>query len=198
MGLSDVRSFSWDFCKVLPALAWLIVCLVAIPAYARIGWVTPIVCAVFSSLLAILATRDILTFLAPSVGKYVIIGGVQNPASLSGSQANIRCGVAVAFVFVTLVFTVLFFVISYALIQPEKSSMPCDGECEGCDSDPNCEAWIQDVEVGDTILFMSRQTMIVESNEASLTHKFYLHFLATRGLYLINFLPSVAHSVWTG
>ena len=73
------RAVCLDLVKLAPTTAWLIMCLVAIPAYAAIGWVTPVVCAVFSSVLGILATRDILQFLAPNV--YALVGSLQDEAT---------------------------------------------------------------------------------------------------------------------
>lgn len=81
-----------DLLKLAPSTGWLIMCCFAIPSYAAIGWVTPVVCAIFSSLLAILATHDIFVFLSPTV--YTLVGGDESKLNLTQSRA--RCKAAVA------------------------------------------------------------------------------------------------------
>ena len=139
------RAVCLDLVKLAPTTSWLIMCLVAIPAYAAIGWVTPVVCAVFSSVLGILATRDILQFLAPNV--YALVGSLQDEATkLTIARARRRGAVAVVFFAASAACCVIFLCIAYVVIEPEKSDMPCDGECEDCEEDNNCKRWVRGVE----------------------------------------------------
>ena len=84
----------WDLVKLAPSTGWLIMCCFAIPSYSAIGWVTPVVCAVFSSILAICATYDIFLFLSPTV--YTLIGGddakrISHRVELNARPRSRRC-----------------------------------------------------------------------------------------------------------
>ena len=41
---------------------------------------------------------------------------------------------------------VVFLVGAYTVIAPEEKDQPCDGECEDCEEDRNCKAWVRGVE----------------------------------------------------
>ena len=58
--LADV---AFDILTPLPALAWCLTSIVAIAlGYSRIGWVTPIVSGIFSSLVSICCAYDIVRY----------------------------------------------------------------------------------------------------------------------------------------
>lgn len=68
-----------DVLKLAPTAAWLVTSVRAIPAYGNLGWTTPVVCAVFSSILAIVATWDIYFFHTPHLhGLYTPIAIEEN------------------------------------------------------------------------------------------------------------------------
>jgi hypothetical protein len=167
-----MASVVYDVAKLVPSLAWLVVCLVAIPSYARIGWVTPVVCAVYSAIVAILATYDIFMYQSKALHEYVplMTSGDFDTADQEVTQAAetthttnsetieittapshtkwlfTKVVISMISSIITVTFTVLFLVVAYAIIDPEKHDIPCDGECENCPEDPNCSQWIADVE----------------------------------------------------
>ena len=138
-----------DLLKSLPSLFWLIMSLYAIPGYSRVGSVAPIVCAIFSSIMSILATRDTILYLSPSLAHYSLVEPFLNErvnrAGITVGRANLKFGVASAFAFCSVVFTVTFLAIAYGTIKPEQENMPCDGKCEDCSEDLDCRAWVRDV-----------------------------------------------------
>ena len=134
----------WDLVKLAPSTGWLIMCCFAIPSYSAIGWVTPVVCAVFSSILAICATYDIFLFLSPTV--YTLIGGDDAKTNLTQSRAKWKAAVASLFFVASALMCVVFLVVAYTVIKPEERDQPCDGECEDCVEDRNCKAWVRGVE----------------------------------------------------
>lgn len=144
---ASARGVVVDLVKLAPTTGWLVMCCFAIPSYAAIGWVAPVVCAVFSSLLAVLATRDIFMHLSPSIHAYVLVGKLaEREDALTVARAKRKGAVAVAFFCASAACMVVFLVVAYAVIEPEKSKQPCDGECEGCEEDRNCKRWVADVE----------------------------------------------------
>lgn len=143
--VAAVRGVLADVGKLLPTTGWLVMCCFAIPSYAAIGWVTPVVCAVFSSILAILATRDIFQHLSPSIHRYVLVGA-EKRASLTVARARRKGAVALVFFGASAACVVVFLAVAYAVIEPERGDMPCDGECEDCAEDRNCKRWVRAVE----------------------------------------------------
>ena len=146
----SVYACCFDLLKSLPSLLWLIMCLYAIPGYSRVGWVAPVVCAIFSSIMSVLATRDTILYLSPSLAHYSLVEPFLNEranrAGITVGRANLKFGVASAFTLCSVVFTITFLAIAYGIIKPEQDDMPCDGECEDCAEDPDCRAWVRDVE----------------------------------------------------
>ena len=154
----------WDGAKLLPTIGWLATCVVAIPAYLAVGWTTPVVCAVFSSVMAVIATRDIWQHLTPHIHQeYALVSSsasstagetdAEAPSSTRAAAATInhraaKCKLATAacFAVASVACTALFLAIDYAQIEPEKKRMPCDGACEDCADDPDCRAWVKEVE----------------------------------------------------
>ena len=146
---SNIKKLACDVIKIIPSLTWLIVCLVAIPAYVSVGWTRPVVCAVFSSVLSIWATVDFLFYLTPTINAYVPL--LRNEyetrqTSLTKNFAMVKVGTALLFALLSLVWCISFLVVGYAYIRPEEDNQPCDGKCEGCVEDPNCNDWISGVE----------------------------------------------------
>ena len=135
---------AWDLVKLAPSTGWLIMCCFAIPSYAAIGWVTPVVCAVFSSVLAICATYDIFLFLSPTV--YTLVGGNESKLNLTQSRARCKAAVAGFFFAASAFFCVFFLCVAYLVIEPEERDQPCNGKCEDCAEDRNCKRWVRDVE----------------------------------------------------
>lgn len=74
--MSSTSEKGCDVLKVLPSVAWLLVCISGIPAYAKIGWKMPIVCAVLSSFISILATYDIFHY--HKHHQYLVFGPREN------------------------------------------------------------------------------------------------------------------------
>ena len=132
----------------------------AIPAYSNLGWTTPVVCAVFSSILAVVATRDIYVYHTPHLhGLYTPIAVEENNEGSPSSSpqkadenfpteqlAKVKLAIASSFVLLSFVFTVVFMAIAYGTIKPEQDNMPCNGECEGCIDDPDCSLWVEEME----------------------------------------------------
>ena len=152
-----------DVVKLVPSLTWLVVCLVAIPSYARIGWVTPVVCAVYSAIVAIVATYDIFVYQSKTLHEYVPLMALENFNTTDQEVAQAaetvhttapshtkwlftKVVISIISTTITVTFTVLFLVVAFAIIDPEKHDIPCDGECGNCIEDPNCSQWIADVE----------------------------------------------------
>jgi hypothetical protein len=140
----------YDLLKSAPAFGWLVMCLFAIPAYSELGWVAPVVCAVFSSIMSILATRDTLLYLSPSLAKYNLIEPFiqeqKHRSELTKKSARFKFFVAAFFTFTAVIFAATFLVIAYAVVVPERDSMPCDGKCEDCEEDQDCRAWVKEME----------------------------------------------------
>ena len=152
-----VALLAWDGAKLLPTVGWLVTCVIAIPAYLAVGWTTPVVCAVFSSALAVIATRDIFTYLTPHIHEeYALIASsassTADPAArgaaavISPRAARCKLATAACFAAASVACTALFLVIDYAQIEPERATMPCDGACEDCAEDADCRAWVARVE----------------------------------------------------
>lgn len=144
----------FDVCKLAPTVGWLIMCIAAVPRYAAVGWTAPIVCAVFSSVMAVAATRDIYQHLTPSLHATLLAAPLLGPDAppppppkhLGARAAELKLGIAALFSVTSVALTVAFLAIAYGPIASEKESMPCDGKCEGCAIDPDCAAWVAAVE----------------------------------------------------
>ena len=84
-----LTSITCDVVKLMPPLTWLVVCIVAIPSYARLGWVTPVVCAVYSAIVSILATYDIFVYQSKTLHEYIplMAAGDSDNTSLEDAEA---------------------------------------------------------------------------------------------------------------
>jgi hypothetical protein len=72
-GTANVRAFKLlDVVKLLPSVAWALMSAVAFPAYAGMGWYTPAILAVVSTLLSAGFAYEILTYHRRF--KYVVAG----------------------------------------------------------------------------------------------------------------------------
>ena len=146
--------------KIIPSLTWLIVWISAIPGYSNLGWIAPVVCAVYSALLSLLATYDIFCTHAKALREYVPLlqsadidvdvletdppqGDRTREVSM---RVKFKIAIAGTSLFVTVFFTIMFLAVAYGVIAQYRDDMPCDGECEDCSEDPNCSNWIADVE----------------------------------------------------
>ena len=156
-------SITCDVVKLMPPLTWLVVCIVAIPSYARLGWVTPVVCAVYSAIVSILATYDIFVYQSKTLHEYIplMAAGDSDNTSLEDAEAAesspintpsqtkwmfTKLVISMISSIITVALTILFLVVAFTVIDPEKHNIPCDGACEGCAEEPNCSQWIADVE----------------------------------------------------
>ena len=159
----NAASVICDMVKLVPSLAWLVVCLFAIPSYVRIGWVTPVICAVYSAIISILATYDIFVYQSKTLHEYVplmVTGDLNTNDHVATEAAETNHTIApsrtkwlftkmvlsMIITTTTLAFTILFLIVAFAVIDPEKRNIPCDGECEDCIEDQNCSQWIASVE----------------------------------------------------
>ena len=105
-----------DLLKIIPSLTWLIECLVAIPSYARVGWVAPVVCAVYSALVSILVTIDIFRNHATTLNEYLPLlksdlpvgTGTEAKDSSSLVVVRIKLVVATGSVFLSVFFAIFF------------------------------------------------------------------------------------------
>mmetsp|Transcript_5514 Transcript_5514/g.11048 ORF Transcript_5514/g.11048 Transcript_5514/m.11048 type:complete len:239 (-) Transcript_5514:19-735(-) len=152
------RRFAFSVCdliKLSPSIAWLITCLTAIPAYSGIGWATPVILAVLSSILAIFATYDIFKHHAPNLSgaMYALLPRseseeTKNQQNLTLTRARTKMYIASACTFISFMFTVVFLAIAYGTVKSksEIDGMPCEGKCEDCEIDPDCSNWISEME----------------------------------------------------
>jgi hypothetical protein len=148
-----------DLLKICPAIAWCITCLTALPFYARLGWPGPIICAVFSAIVCAWSLYDILMFKCPAFAllsmqcrgqalednaekESLILAS----SPLSKSDASVKLIVASVFAGLSIFFTIMFLAVAYNVIKNEEYHKPCDGNCEGCVTDPNCSAWTERVQ----------------------------------------------------
>lgn len=144
--------------KLCPTIVWGVVCLISIPAYATVGWATPIVCAVFSVVVSVMATYDIATYLTPNMHKYAVIYG-NSSEKIKLSQCTCRQHevtqvgarnkliVSAIFTVTTAALALLFLVVGYAFIEPDKIYQPCNGTCGNCSVDPFCTNWVRSVQM---------------------------------------------------
>lgn len=142
-----------DVLKFLPTFIWGVVCIVAIPAYSAIGWIAPVICAVFSTIVSLLATFDIARHLTPNIHQYALVANstLRGRSTCSKSEpapaaARTKVTVAAVLSFITVVFTTVFLCIGYAFIEPEEKLQPCGGKCGNCSIDPYCSSWVAAVE----------------------------------------------------
>lgn len=156
MNYAMARAYAGDALKVLPFVVWCIVCLVAIPSYASIGWHGAVFAALFSIFLCILAARDAI-YLSPTMRPLAAPLGyalaLDDDEKLSDTQNErktlIKFRLAATFFFASAFLTAFFLATFYTVIVPaaggsragERSEMPCEGECEGCLTDPDCHEW---------------------------------------------------------
>jgi len=151
--------FGKDLLKCAPAIAWCITCLAALPFYARLGWPGPIICAVFSAIVCAWSLYDILMFKCPAFallslqcrGKTIEDTTEKDSLILASEplkkdEASTKLIIASVFTGLSIFFTILFLAVAYGVIKREEYHKPCNGECEGCVTDPNCSAWTEKVE----------------------------------------------------
>lgn len=162
MGIFD--STQWrvakDFVSLTPAIAWFVTCIAALPYYSALGWAGPIICAIFSAIICLWSVYDILFFKCPAFALVVRRFQGQNfddfsiqereqlmlsSEPLKPRDASIKVMIASAFAVTSIVFTIIFLAVGYGVIKKEEYHKPCDGECEGCSTDPNCSSWTERV-----------------------------------------------------
>lgn len=108
-----------DMLKLLPSIVWLCVCVSALPAYARIGWKMPIVCACLSSVFAICATADLLRY--HTHHQYVVLGKFTEQLKTTRMASFKLCFAGVCAV-VALSMCAAFLVVGYSIEKGEKGT----------------------------------------------------------------------------
>lgn len=62
------------------------------------------------------------------------------------SEAKWRLALAGTAMALSLAWCVLCLSVYYGVHEPKRdNNMPCDGECEGCEEDPDCAMWVRDM-----------------------------------------------------
>lgn len=152
--MATLKAAAVDLLKITPPLGWLIVCIVAIPSYTHLKWVAPVVCAIYSAIVSLLATIDIFRHHATTLNHYLpLLNSAQPEANAEARDTSnafivsrMKIIVAAGSVFFSVFFAIFFLVVGYVVIDPKKDSMPCNGKCQDCGEDPDCSNWIADVE----------------------------------------------------
>eukprot|EP00449_Zooxanthella_nutricula_P014537 CAMPEP_0198544456 /NCGR_PEP_ID=MMETSP1462-20131121/60922_1 /TAXON_ID=1333877 /ORGANISM="Brandtodinium nutriculum, Strain RCC3387" /LENGTH=203 /DNA_ID=CAMNT_0044274795 /DNA_START=29 /DNA_END=638 /DNA_ORIENTATION=+ len=117
----------------------------AIPGYAAIGWVAPVVAAVFSTLMCAFAVHAMWTT-GRDLRQYLSLLPAEDGAATGPSAATrAQTCVAVTFSVVAFAWAALDFAVHSTAIAPAKASQPCGGECGHCAEDPNCASWAEGV-----------------------------------------------------
>ena len=148
----------FDLVTIVPFIGWFIMSLYAIPSYAREGWMAPIVLAIGSSILSLVATREfwLRSHVVRSKMLYVVLNETQakERAEKTNAAQKTKGLVAAFFTVLCLVWTILFLAAEYGSVNPaEQAGMPCGCElwkarnngtdhcCHLCDADPLCLNW---------------------------------------------------------
>ena len=140
----------WDLLKAAPACVWLVVCACAVPVYAKIGWITPIMCSILFPILCLLASADIIQYWWPNMARYSLLESLEEKRSrLEPRKARIKVAVAAFFSLASMSLSATFLAVAYAVIEPllESEAMPCGGQCDQeCQQDPFCNSWALEVQ----------------------------------------------------
>jgi len=121
----------------------------AIPSYARIGWIVPVVAAIFSMALGACATHAMWTS-GRHLKQYLkLLPSEEDPAAgqvASGDKARLaKKTCAAVFTLIAFTWAVLDIIVYAAVLKPQYASKPCSGACGNCEVDPNCRAWADSV-----------------------------------------------------
>ena len=110
-----------DLIKILPSVGWLIMCLVAIPSYSSISWKTPVICAVLSSIISIIATYDMFRFHRRY--KYLVFGNAMT--SQKSKFAEIKFCFGCTFAMTSLCLCIAFLSVGYSIPPPVIAKDGC-------------------------------------------------------------------------
>lgn len=120
----------------------------AIPSYARIGWIAPVVAAVFSILLGACAMHAMWTK-GRHLKQYLrLLPSDEDPAAaeVSGDKfLLVKKICAAAFTLIAFIWAVLDIIVYAVALKPAYDSKPCSGACGNCTVDPNCRTWADSV-----------------------------------------------------
>ena len=147
-----------DILTIIPFLGWGVMSIFAIPSYAAEGWMAPVVIAVGSTIICGLATREMWLRSHSTRTKFLYMVFDDKSAAARAAKANasqkVQGWCALFCVFICILFTALFLVAEYAIVDPAVAAgMPCgcetwtargnntDACCHLCASDPMCIAW---------------------------------------------------------
>jgi len=147
-----------DCLKLAPSLGWLVMSVFAFPAYLAMGWYTPTILSVLSSALALGFAYEILTYHRRY--KYVVAGEyLLGWEKKKTEYPTVKIALISSLLALLVLFTVLLLYTFYAYIQPcdarynkdgsntttscpvKLRAAPCNGRCEGCETDPDCKEW---------------------------------------------------------
>lgn len=111
-----------DVFKVLPSVGWLIMCLFAIPSYSAIGWKMPVVCAILSSIISVIATYDICRFHRRY--KYLVFGTeIQDLEKTKFAEIKLCFGCT--FALTSLCLCIAFLAVGYSIPPPVIAKDGC-------------------------------------------------------------------------
>lgn len=140
-----------DLVKIAPSVGWLCVCISAIPSYSRIAWKMPVVCAVLSSFLAVLATYDMFRFHRKF--KYLIIGARERVSRKTSKLAKLKFCFGITCAIACLALCLAFLIVGYDYPQPQVvENDPCAYGSLRADKKSDCMTCSKDKTVKDKCL----------------------------------------------
>ena len=149
-----------DVLKLLPSLCWGVMSFFAFPAYLSMGWYTPVVLSVLSTLLSIGFAYECIMYHRRF--KYVVAGEYLLGWDQTQPDYPVAKIAAVSLILLlAIVATIVLLHTYYSYIEPcdarynkdgsnstdgcpdNLKPAPCNGRCEGCVDDPDCKAWTE-------------------------------------------------------
>ena len=149
-----------DVLKLLPSLCWGVMSFFAFPAYLSMGWYTPVVLSVLSTLLSIGFAYECIMYHRRF--KYVVAGEYLLGWDQTQPDYPVAKIAAVSLILLlAIVATIVLLNTYYSYIEPcdarynkdgsnatddcpaNLRAAPCNGLCEGCVDDPDCKAWTE-------------------------------------------------------
>ena len=104
----------FDLLKILPSVGWFIMCMFAIPSYSAISWKMPVICAILSSIISIIATYDIFRFHRRY--KYLVFGSVKEQEKTKFAEIKLCFGFT--FALTSFCLCIAFLSVGYAIPPP--------------------------------------------------------------------------------
>ena len=138
-----------DALTVIPFASWMAVSIGAVVSYAQIGWMAPVCCACYSTVLCGVATAQLWRRTHVRAAIYLTVVPEERSAEQRRALRQRCCRpevvLAAAFSLIALAWGVLDIAVNASVIAPAKGSIPCDGKCGSCESDPHCTAWAANI-----------------------------------------------------